>query len=157
MAFTLEIICAGGLGASQMGAIVAAFQTVGYDVDPGDAWDGYKTILGKVQNSPAGKIVVLGHSFAGIPILQSMLDPRIIFAGIIDPVSCKIGVDRYPMPPDPPPFIWYQREGFGVEVKLQIENAGAPRLWPGGHNELPSDPALIAELLESVVTAAKIR
>lgn len=158
----LKVILSGGLGRSQMNALAAALTAAGYDVDAGPPFDGYETLALRLVECPAERVAVLGHSFAGIPVLHAVaVDPRIIFFAEIDPVSCEVGVGSYPLAPDPPPFIWYRREAVGIEVffatevPLAIENAGAPRLWPGGHNALPNDPMLIQELITALDTAAR--
>ena len=150
------ILPIGGLGASQMQDV-----RIHYNADPRCTviWtsdmdsNAYKIdITATLAPYAANRVCLLGHSFAGIPILDYISDNpgRVFYAGLIDPVSDKAFVSSVEAPSPMPPYNWFVRSDFGIEAKLTIEGLPPPIVIPGGHNDLPRNAWLIAEMDKGV-------
>lgn len=135
------VVAVGGLGASQMASVEAAFRVFPkYQVVSAGAWNGYAADLPSLVSAHLlPRVAIIGHSFAAIPILEFIKNHRnmIHYAGFLDPVSDEAFVSSWAMPDDHPPFRWIQRTKFGIEAKLTITNAGEPTLIDASHNDLP--------------------
>ncbi len=116
--------------------------------------NGYKADLPNlIGDHRLPKVAVIGHSFAGIPIIDLIANHRdlIDYAGFIDPVSDEMLVSSYAMPTDRPKFYWCQRSKFGFETKLDITDAGEPEIVQGSHNELPHTAEAIDRIFNDVM------
>ncbi len=145
------MLTVGGLGSSQMADIEARFRKDPrcHVVSAGN-WNGYvQDLAGIIAANALPFVAVIGHSFAAIPILDII--EHIQYAAFIDPVSDETFVSSYPMPTKRPPFFWCQRSKPGIEVKLNITDAGQPEIIEGSHNELPHKTEVIERLARDIL------
>ena len=146
------ILPIGGLGASQMSSVrdhYAADPRCTVVWTPEMDFNAYKIDIGlTIKDIPHERLVLIGHSFAGIPILQYINDNpgAVSYAGMIDPVSCKPLVSSWPAPKPMPPYNWFVRSDFGIEVKMTILGLPDPIVVPGGHNDIVHSAWVLAEM-----------
>jgi len=163
-------IVLGGLGGNQTDDIAEALRNeTRVCVPQVPAWSAYKTdIAGILTENPGYEnVVMVGHSFAAIPMLQAIALTQCKYLALIDPVSSHAFVGAWPMPQPVPKFDWFRRNPVGItlgfiEVPLDISNAGAPQLigpeanligrYEDLHNELPHQPFVVNKIVQQVLS-----
>jgi pimeloyl-ACP methyl ester carboxylesterase len=111
------------------------------------AWDAYKTDIRKIATEkPREHIVLIGHSFGCEAISGAAAElPKVDLAVFIDPAWSD-----FPLAPTIDHYLWYKRTKFDITRQARIMGASGARPIPGGHNDLPHSPELIAQVVAEV-------
>ena len=158
-----RILIIGGAGRSQMDSIMDRFRETGlYDVVNCGDYNGWSADLPKMLED-CNQAALLGHSFAGIPILKaasSQYGPaiwtKVKYVGLIDPVSCIPCVGSWELPDPKLRHLWIRRTQIGAEVlvgcevPLNITNLFDAWKIDDKHNNIPHREDVITRLLGDV-------
>jgi pimeloyl-ACP methyl ester carboxylesterase len=143
------VITVGGLGFSQMHDLRKAVERQCPDakVVSAGAWDAYKADIHKIAaKKPRDHIVLIGHSFGCEAISDAAAElPKVDLAVFIDPAWSD-----FPLAPTIERYLWYKRTKFDITRQARIVGASGARPIPGGHNDLPHSPELIAQVVAEV-------